>query len=178
MVRLLRKIPRPLFIVNYYAYPIMAALVVLVSAAVLNSNGVSLLGLGVPVLVVLVFSLIWWRLHARQSADLPTTANDSLPEIWRSQPYTLLAFESEYCPVCMTMARQVSRLEVMPLDSLKIYKVSVNKDPGRNWFEMFDGRATPTYVLLNSEGQVVMDWSLVLPVERILYAVTNNLRQL
>ncbi len=177
MFQALRKIPRPLFILNYYAYPIMAGMVVLVSVVLLSSNGMSLPEVGIPVLIVLILSLVWWRLHAHQSADLPATTEAMSAEVWRSQPYTLLAFESEYCPVCMTMERQVSRLEDLQIEALKIFKVSIHKEPGHKWFQQFDGRATPTYVLLNAEGQVVMDWPVVLPVERIHYAVTNKLHK-
>lgn len=177
MNQVLRKVPRPLFILNYYAYPIIMAMFILVSVTLLSRNGLTLSEILILIVIMLILGLVWWRLHARPSADLPTTTNARLDELWRAQPYTLLAFESEYCPVSMAMERQVSRLKDLQLKDLKIYKVSIHKEPGRKWFQQFDGRATPSYILLNNEGQVVMDWPLVLPVERIHYAVINKLRR-
>ncbi len=170
-MKLLKALPRPLFILNYYAYLVMAVIIVLLAVALLASDGLSLFDLVVLLGLIAVFGLGWWFLHPQESADLPA-AFQTAHESERSYPYTLLAFESEYCPICMTMGRQqLTQLEAKQPDSLKIYRVSVNKDPGQSLFRQFDGRATPTYVLLDADHKVLMEWPLVLPIERILYAV-------
>ncbi len=171
---MLKKIPRPLFLIDHFFYPILAVVVVLIVYSALNRDGFSLGDLAILAALVAIFAAVWWRFHPRQSKHLPVNAVAMTREIKHSHKYVLLAFESEYCPKCMAMGWQVSRLENSQTKDLKIYRLSVNKEPGRTLFEQYDGRITPTYILVDSRGNTVMEWPLVLPAERVLYAVKQE----
>ncbi len=171
---MLKRIPRPLFLIDHFFYPILAVVVVLIAYAVLNADGLSLGDVAILVALAAIFVLVWWRFHLRQSDSVPVNAVALMREIKHSHKHALLAFESEYCPKCMTLGAQVHRIEKTQNKDLRIYRLSVNKEPGRALFKQFDGRITPTYVLLDSKGNVIMDWPLILPAERVLYAVNHG----
>ena len=173
---MLKKLPRPLFIVDHFFYPILAALIVLVLLLVFanSPDGVSLADLAILVALIAIFALVWWRFHARQQANVPVNATALLRAIKHSHKPSLIAFESEYCPKCMVLGRQVSRLSEMHLKNMNIYHLSVNKEPGRELFKQFDGRITPTYALVDEKGNLIEDWPLILPVDRVVYTVTRQ----
>ncbi len=173
---MLRKIPRAFFIPDRFAYPILAVLVVLVLLLIFASSpdGLTLADLGILVVLIAVFALVWWRFHARQSHNVPVNATALLRAIKHSHKPALIAFESEYCPKCMVLGRQLSRLSDMQLKNMTIYHLSVNKEPGRTLFTQFDGRITPTYALLDAKGNLLEEWPLILPVDRVVYAVTRQ----
>src|SRR5690349_1150335 len=108
---MLKKIPRPLFLIDHFFYPILAAAVVLIAYAALNADGLSLSDAAILLALVAIFALVWWRFHLRQSKHLPVNATAMMREIKHSHKHALLAFESEFCPKCMTLGGQVSRLE-------------------------------------------------------------------
>ncbi len=172
---MLKRIPRPLFLINYFFYPILAVIVVLVVFFRLNAdNDLSLEDLGILAALVALFALVWWRFHAQQSKGLPVNATAMMREIKHNHKYALLAFESEFCPACMTMGVQVSRIENSKPKELTIYRLSVNREPGHSLARQFDVRATPTYILVDPKGSIIMDWPIVLPAQRILYAVNHG----
>jgi thioredoxin-related protein len=174
---MLKKIPRPLFLIDHFFYPILVVIVVLVAYAALNADGLSLGDAAILLALIAIFAVLWWRFHLRQSKNLPVNATAMLREIKHTHKHVLLAFESEYCPKCMAMGGQVARLEKSQPKDLKIYRVSVNREPGRTLFVQFDGRITPTYVLLDPKGNLVNEWPLVLPAQRVLYAVNHRQEQ-
>src|SRR5204862_823777 len=139
-----------LFLIDHFFYPILAVVVMLIAYAVLNNaDGLSIGDAAILLALVAIFALLWWRFHLRESKNLPVNATAFMREIKHSHKHTLLAFESEFCPKCMTLSGQVKRLEKSHPKDLRIYRVSVNKEPGRSLFNQFDGRITPTYVLVD-----------------------------
>ena len=142
-------------------------------AVLLGLNGFSLAdGLIVAGLVVAA-ALLWGRLHARQSAGLPTSSSEFLHTLSHERKYSLLAFESEFCLASVGVGKQLRDLEAAHPDRFQMYCLSVHQDPGKTLFQRYDGMVTPTYVLLSPDGDVVMEWPLVLPIQRVTYAVTR-----
>jgi thioredoxin-related protein len=174
---MLKKIPRPLFLIDHFFYPILAIVVVLIVETLLGVDGLSLGDLAILVALVALFALVWWRFHFRESKNLPVNATALMREIKHSHKHALLAFESEFCPKSLALGGQVMRLEKGHPKDFRIYRISVNKEPGRTLFQQFDGRITPTYVLVDTKGDVVKKWSLLLPAERVLYAVNHRQEQ-
>lgn len=169
---MLKKLPRQVWLVGIYGYVVVAVVVVLVALVLLTQDNVSWLDVGLVVSVVALFTLVWWRAHPRLSVNVPPTGGDLLWQIGHSGKYTLLAFESEYCAMCMTVGARVDHLS--EVDGLDVYRLSVNSEPGRSLFHQYDGRMTPTYVLVNPRGERVQEWVVALPIERILYAVRQQ----
>lgn len=173
---MLKRIPRALFIPDRFAYPILASLVVLVLLIVFASSpdGLTVTDLAILVVLIAVFALVWWRFHARQNRNLPVNATALLRAIKHSHKPALIAFESEYCPKCMVLGRQLSRLSDMQIQNMTIYHLSVNREPGRTLFAQFDGRITPTYALVDAKGNLIDEWPLILPIDRVIYSVTRQ----
>jgi hypothetical protein len=169
---MLKKIPRQVWLVNIYGYFVVAAVVVLVALVLLTQDDVSWLDVGLVVGVVAAFALVWQRLHPRLSVNVPPTGGDLLWKMGHSGHYTLLAFESEYCPMCMAVGPRVAQLETV--DGLDVYRLSVNREPGRSLFRQYEGRMTPTYVLVDPHGERIQEWIVALPIERILYTVRHQ----
>jgi thioredoxin-related protein len=174
---MLKKIPRPLFVIDHFFYPILAVIITVLVFARLNADGLSLGDAAALVALIAIFGLVWWLLRPRQTKNLPVNAISFMREVKHSHKHALLAFESEYCPKCMVLGGQVLRLEKSHPKDLKIYRLSVNREPGRTLFDQFDGRITPTYVLVDSKGNVVMEWPLILPANRVMYAVNHGEQQ-
>jgi thioredoxin-related protein len=173
---MLRKIPRALFFPDRFAYPILAVLIVLLLflAFANSADGLTLADLGILIGLTALFVLVWWRFHARPSHNLPVNATALLRAIKHSHKPALIAFESEYCPKCMVLGRQLSRLSDMHLQHMTIYHLSINKEPGRALFQQFDGRITPTYALVDEKGNLIEEWPLILPIDRVVYSVTHQ----
>jgi thioredoxin-related protein len=173
---MLRRLPRALFIPDRFAYPILSALTVLVLLLIFanSPDGLTVADLGILVGVMAVLALVWWRFHARQTRNVPINATALLRAIKHSHKPALIAFESEYCPKCMVLGRQLSRLSDMQLSNMTIYHLSVNREPGRALFRQFDGRITPTYTLLDAKGNLIEEWPLILPIDRVIYSVTRQ----
>lgn len=171
---MLKKLPRPLFIVYHYAYPILATIVVLVAFALLNADGLNLVELGVLIALIGVFVLIWWLFRTRQRKDTPVNATALLRAVRHSHKHALLVFESEFCVTSMLLRRQGSFLERMRPRPLETYRLSVNREPGRTLFAQYDGRITPTYILIDPQGNVVVRSALVLRKDRVLYNTTRQ----
>jgi thioredoxin-related protein len=88
----------------------------------------------------------------------------------------MVALESEFCLSSTTVGARLSALEAAHPDKFQIYALSIFKEPGKRLFKQYKGRVTPTYVLLDPRGKVVMNWPLVLPVEKVSYAVTQEIK--
>src|SRR5437762_1712231 len=108
---MLKKIPRPLFVVDHFFYPILATIITLLVLARLKADGLSLGDLAALVALGVIFLLVWLLLRPRQTKNLPVNAISFMREIKHSHKHALLAFESEYCPKCMALGGQVMRLE-------------------------------------------------------------------
>jgi len=168
---MLKKIPRQIWIINIYGYFLVAGAVVITTVLLLNGDHLGTVDMLILVAVLAVLGAIWWRFHPRLNQIKPEQAPTFRDQLNNSATYSLLAFESEYCPFCMTIGGQVERLQ--NVDGLTVYRLSVTKEPGQSLYRDLDGRLTPTYFLLDRRGKLVQEWPIVLPVERIVYEVNR-----
>lgn len=173
MLRQIQKLPRPIFFLNHYTYPIAATIAVLVALVLFNPNGLNLAGLVAVAAIAALLVLFWIRFHVQGDANLPPTSDDMLAEIEHNSAYSLIAFESEYCPTCIATDPRVVKLSESAPNGLKVYRVTIQREPGRALFKKYDLRMTPSYALIDSKGRLVMDWLLVLPIERVMYAIRH-----
>ncbi len=171
---MLKKIPRPFFIIDHYFYPILAAIIVLIVLLLLNNaDGLSLGDWVILAALVVLFALVWWVLRPRQSKNVLSNATAMMREIRHSHKHALIAFESEFCLKSMLLRWQAGRLQAMHHKNFTVYRISVNREPGRTLFKQFDGHITPTYVLVDPKGNVVTSSAVLLPKDRVMYAVTR-----
>jgi thioredoxin-related protein len=171
----MEKLPTPLrILINQYGFVTVPIVPLLILGIILGQNGWSFTDAAIMGAVLALIVVWWWTQHARQSANAPASTPSLLNEIGQSGKYAMLAFESEYCISSTTVGRRLSELESTHPDKFQIYELSIFKEPGKDLFKQYDGKVTPTYVLLNPEGQVMMEWPLVLPVERVTYALKQQ----
>ncbi len=162
---------------NHFSF-VFGTLALILVVALLGIQGNPFVALLIIPTVLVGVVLLWWTAHARQSPNLPDTTEDFLGTLKQTGKYALLAFESEFCLTsCLAstlFGKRLLELERTRPDRFQVYSLSVLKNPGKTLFEQFEGRITPTYVLLDTQGNVVMDWPLVLPIERVIYAVEKQ----
>ncbi len=173
---MLKKIPRPFFwVLNSFALIPLALIILIIVYAVRNAaDGMTLIDWVVLVALAVLMGLLWWLLHARAASGLPVNATALLRAVKHSHKYALLAFESEFCPLSMTLGRQANRLEKHHPKDLVVYRLSVNREPGRALFAQYNGRATPTYILIDHNGELVKEWTFVLPARRVANQITQR----
>jgi hypothetical protein len=160
--------------VNQYGFIVFPGLLFIGVAFGLGTDGYTWLDAAIIAAFAVLLVGLWWRFHARQSANVPDSSEALLQSITQSGKFAMLAFESEFCLSSTTLGMKLSELEKKHPEQFQVYALSVLKDPGRELFKQFQGRVTPTYVLLDGSGQVVMDFPLILPVERVIYAVNQR----
>lgn len=171
----MQRLPLPLrLLVNHYAFIFLPLIPLAILVAILGQNGWSVVDLVILAIAVTAFVLYWATQHARQSDNVPANPQTLMTEIEQSGKYAMLAFESEFCFASTQVGKQLNQLEETYPDKFQIYKISILDDPGKDLFKQYEGKVTPTYVLLNPQGQVMMDWPLVLPVERVSYALKQQ----
>jgi thioredoxin-related protein len=171
----MERLPTPLrILINQYGFITVPIVPVLLLAVILGQNGWTVTDVAILAAVMLAIFVWWWTQHAHQSTNAPASTPSLLNEIERSGKYAMLAFESEFCISSTTVGKRLSELETAYPNKFQIYELSIFKDPGKDLFKQYIGRVTPTYVLLNPEGQVMMEWPLVLPVERVAYALKQQ----
>lgn len=179
MLQMFDRMPTPLRVfINQYGYISLPLLPVLVLIIILGAHGFTLAGLAILAVVALALVVFWLRTHARQTPNAPQSTGSLLEEIKSSGKYAMLAFESEFCLSSTRVGQQLSDLESRYPKLFQVYALSVLKEPGKDLFKKYRGRVTPTYVLLDGDGRVVMDWPLVLPVERISYEVKRQSQEM
>lgn len=171
MSRLLRLVLIP---VNWFGFITIPIAVVVVIGVLLGLDGFSAFDAVIIGSLIIVSGLLWWRYHARESFNVPQDSQSVMTAIRETGKYAMIAFESEFCLSSTNVGQRLKELETDYPGKFQIYELSVLKDPGRGLFAEFGGRVTPTYVLLDPRGNVVMDWPLVLPVERVAYTVSSG----
>ena len=176
MLRTVTKLPRNFFLWNHYTYVVVAIIVFIASALILGSDGFALIDVMLMALVVTLSIVIQRVARPLQTAGLPDQAETLVHQLSHSDRATLLAFESEYCPTCMITNPMLLKLEQSNDPTLRVVRVNIQNELGMNLFKHFDGRMTPTFVLLDKRGKVVMDWILTLPVNRVLFEVKQAMR--
>ena len=179
MLQMMDRLPTPLRVFfNQYGYISLPLLPFVALIIALIAYGFSLLSLVILMVVLLGLIAFWVLTHARQTPNAPHSKMSLLEEIKSSGKFAMLAFESEFCLSSTRVGQQLSELEEHYPKQFQVYSLSVLKDPGKDLFKQYRGRVTPTYVLLDTQGKVVMDWPLVLPVERISYEVKRQSQEM
>jgi thioredoxin-related protein len=162
-------------LIDHNLYPIIAVAVVLIALIALNSTeGLSVIDLVILVALIAVFVLVWWLFRMRESKNVLTNATAQLREIKHAHKYALLAFQSEFCVKSMTLGRQVLQLEKTHPKNVTIYRVSVNKQPGKALAAQYEIGTTPAYVLIDPKGNMVKSWSLMLPADNVTSMVNQQ----
>jgi thioredoxin-related protein len=171
----MQRLPDPILIpLNRYGYLTLPAIPLLIVLLLLGRDGFSLVDLGIIGAAVLLLVVFWSRTHARQSPNALENRDTLMSTIEETGKYALLAFESEFCLSSTTVGKRLMELEMAHPEKFQIYSFSILSAPGKELFKEMNGRVTPTYVLLDTKGKVVMDWPLVLPVERVVYEVKTS----
>jgi thiol-disulfide isomerase/thioredoxin len=176
MLRTVTKLPRNFFLWNHYTYVVVAVAVFIASALILGTDGFALIDVLLIALVVTLSIVIQRVARPLPTAGLPDDADALVCQLSHSDRVTLLAFESEYCPTCMITNPMLLKLEQTNDPTLRVIRVNIQNELGMNLFKRYDGRMTPTFVLLDKRGHVLMDWILTLPVNRVLFEVKQALR--
>lgn len=170
--RLVRLIPRPVMVLNYFSYLMpVAALIALVLFFGLNNQQIDPIDLVAVAAVVVGAVLLYPIVKPKKTSVEGQTPSSVLDTIQNGGNYTLIAFESDYCASCMTMDSRISGLEAEPPEGLNIMRLIIQREPGRELFKKFDGRMTPTYMLFDKQGKLMEEWVLALPMQRVLYAI-------
>jgi hypothetical protein len=155
-------------------YPMTGVMLLMMAAMLFGGDGWN----GGEILTIVALGLVgvatWWVLKFRPTPDVPDSAAVLESTLRASRQYTLLAFESEYCPICTASDVYVRRLEAIAEPGLTVLRLSVQREPGRTLFKQHDGRLTPAFVLLGPDGKAVQDWLIVLPIDRVLFAVRTT----
>ncbi|HVO41621.1 MAG TPA: hypothetical protein VMT34_03305 [Aggregatilineales bacterium] len=157
-------------LVNLYALPSLAvlfALLVIFGGLTPIRTVILVVGLG----ALFVF---WLVAHARQSDNVPETPVGVLEKLSAEGKFAVIAFESEFCLASTLVGQRLADLEKAHPGKIQVYSLSVLQDPGKTLFRDFKGRVTPTFVLLSPSGKVLDDWPLVLPIERVSYALSEQ----
>src|SRR5215813_2239056 len=154
-------------VVSRFAYLVVSIPIILGAALLFARDGFALPELLMLAALVGVAIVVWAVFHARQSANVPDNALALLDSIRKSGKYAMLAFESEFCISSMTVGQRLTALETAYPDTFQVYSLSIFKTPGKELFEDYQGRTTPTFVLVAPNGEIVMNWPLVLPIEHV-----------
>jgi hypothetical protein len=178
-LKFIKSFPRQVFWFSIVSMFMPYTAIMIIAGVLLSQDGA--LQLFPDVLVFIAISVItagiWWVLHMRQQANTPPSENDFLTMLKRTNKYSLLAFESEYCALCLTTGNRVNELESFDPEHLNVYRLSVTQEPGGTLFRRFEGRMTPTYILLDPGGHVMEEWALALPIQRVKYRLTTETRE-
>lgn len=176
MLRAIARLPRAVFWLNHYTYVVVAVLVLITAAVLLGVDGFTWVDVALMAVIVALAIGIQRAARPVQSAGVPTQIETLEAQLTNSDRMTLLAFESEYCPTCMATNPMLLKLEEADDPALRVMRLSIQHEPGNALFKKYDGRMTPTFVLLDRRGKVVMDWLLTLPVNRVLFEVKQAVR--
>jgi hypothetical protein len=172
---MMTKLPYPVMvIVNRFGFISIPVPILLILAIVLGLNGFTATDGLIVVVVAILLVGVWWRFHARQSSNVPEKTETLLETINQSGKYAMIAFCTEFCMSSVNVSSRLAALENEHPDKFQTYTVSILKDPGKDLFKQFEGKVTPTYVLLDPNGKEVMNWPLVLPMDRVSYAVQQS----
>src|SRR5947209_6633319 len=162
---------RLLLLIDHYLYLVLAALIVLVTFFVFNADGLSLLDGVILIGLILAFTGLWWAFRMREGDNVLTNATATLRAIKHSHKHALLAFHSEFDATSMIIGRRVLKFEREQPKNVIIYRLSVNKEPGKTLAAQYHVGVTPSYVLLDPKGNVVKTWSMALPADSVNRAV-------
>ncbi len=138
-------------VLNYYSFLILSVLIFGVLAAVVlhaQRGWREYLMLG-GVAVILLGA--WLVLHPRQS-PLSADAGAVRDEIGAGLP-VLLEFQSPYCLACTAMQPKVDALEAEYAGQLRVIRVNIQTEPGRELTAYYGFEYTPTFIFFSADGQ-------------------------
>src|SRR5260221_6553712 len=161
-------------LVNRFGFPLISALIILGTGLFFSRDGFSPAELLILAVLIVAASVIWALAHARQSANVPDESSALFEQIHNSGKYAMLAFESEFCISSTTVGHRLAALEATYPDTFQLYSLSIFKTPGKELFEEYKGRATPTFVLVDPDGKMVMNWPLILPIDHVNYEINRK----
>jgi thioredoxin-related protein len=161
--------------INRYGFILFVLMPAVIIALLLGIGGYTLVDAAIIVLMAVGVYALWWKIHARETPNIPNTSDSFMESLQRNGKYAMLAFESEFCLSSSNVGSRLAELEKEYPERFQIYALSIFKNPGKEMYDWYRCRVTPTYILLDPNGKVVMDWPLVLPVERVSYAVSQQL---
>lgn len=106
----------------------------------------------------------------------------ALPESLRRDTHgklVLLDFYSDYCGTCQMMAPKLKAMQRKTRDQIVFRHIDVSGEANKTYWEKFQLRGTPTYVLYNRQGEPVYKMQeLITPVvlEKQLLRHTDRLK--
>lgn len=169
----------PRIIFNRYGYVSIAALAWAAFSAVLLLIALLFsLSLALPLSLSAAFAVIAFVLWLRNSPHLrhvvpPASSTERLFDTIRSgDTPALISLESDYCAYCMTVGKRIHQLENE--ENLRVFRLSVHSEPGRSLVEQFSATTTPTYLLMDHNGNLLEEWTIALPIERVRYDVRRQ----
>ncbi len=166
-------------IFNRYGYVSMAAgiwailTLLLIGLALRTALDMSL-SLALSAMLAFAAFLIWWQFspHLKRLTPPASSVQALFEEIRSAQKPVLISLESDYCAYCMTLGRRVHQLEHE--ENLRVIRLSVHTEPGKSLAEQFRATTTPTYLLMDNNGQLLQEWTIALPVERVRYDIRRH----
>jgi len=149
-------------------WTMLSAMMIVLS---LNTDLDLSISLALSAMLALAAFLIWWQLspHLRRATPPASSVESLFNDIRAHQKPTLVSLESDYCGYCMTVGKRIHQLERE--EGLRVIRLSVHTEPGKSLAEQFSLNTTPTYLLLDGNAELLQEWTIALPVERVRYAV-------
>lgn len=164
---------------NRYGYVSMAAMLWAMLSAMLTVPALTTgADMTLPLvaslgLALLAFALWWWLSPHLRYVTPPAPSQEALFEQIRSgQTPALISLESDYCAYCMTVGKRIHELEHE--ENLRVFRLSVHTEPGKSLVDQFKVRTTPTYLLMDNQANLIEEWTIALPVERVRYDVRRH----
>ncbi|MFQ3536973.1 MAG: thioredoxin domain-containing protein [Aggregatilineales bacterium] len=164
---------------NRYGYVSIATLVwtlltaLLMFLAVLTHTDV-VFPLAISAALALAALLIWWQLspHLRHVEPPAPSVEALLDKVRSDETPVLISLESDYCAYCMTIGKRIHQLENE--ENLRVIRLSVHTEPGKSLAGQFSVNTTPTYLLMDSQANLIEEWTIALPIERVRYDVRRH----
>ncbi len=157
-------------ILNHRAYPVFAALLLIVAAILftIDSSGfVALDALWLALITAGLF-LLWRLLVSTQTAEMDSVQKIR-SQLTNSKTPTIIEFFSSYCVGCMAMKPVLDRLEQEAGERLQIIRLNIDEEPGRTLMAEYDIVFTPTFVYFDKQGNKLRDSIGILDQARVLY---------
>lgn len=172
-------IPLWRIIFNRYGYVSIATIVwALLTALMVLLASASNIDLSLPIALsaALAFAafLAWWQLspHLRHVTPPAPSLETLYAEIRSGETPVLISLESDYCAYCMTLGKRIHQLERE--ENLRVIRLSVHTEPGKSLVSKFRANTTPTYLLMDNQANLIEEWTIALPVERVRYDVRRH----
>lgn len=157
-------------IFNHRAYPVFAALLLIVAAILftIDSNGFVALDTLWLALIAGALFLLWRLLVSNQTPEMDSV-QQIRAQLTNGATPTIIEFFSSYCVGCMAMKPVLDRLEQEAGERLQIIRLNIDEEPGRTLMSEYDIVFTPTFVYFDKQGNKLRDSIGILDQARVLY---------